>query len=86
MHALDSLQQIDRTQNIDGWNVRIYFLSRNPRVLALVALVLLLIGFGLAWLMQKPLASAPVVAFKPAELQVELAKRKPDLACSITGF
>ena len=80
VHALDSLQKIDRTQNIDGWNVRIYFLSRNPRVLALVALVVLLTGLGLAWLVQKPLLSVLVGEFKSAELQVELAKRKPDMA------
>jgi hypothetical protein len=83
VHALDSLQQIDRSQNIDGWNVRIYFLSRNPRVLALVALVVLLIGVGLAWLVQKPAASVPVSEFKSTELQVELAKRKPDMAAVI---
>src|SRR5256885_2296757 len=37
MDALERLQKIDRSQEIDGWNVRIYFWSRSPRILALAA-------------------------------------------------
>ena len=80
MHALESLQQIDRTQKIDGWNIRLYFLSRHPGVLALFALVVLLIGLGVAWLIKKPFLDSVGLGFNPKLLQSELAKDKPDLA------
>jgi RsiW-degrading membrane proteinase PrsW (M82 family) len=76
---LDQLPQIDRSQNIDGWNVRLYFLSRNPRFLFWISVVILLIGFGGAWFLQKPLeAVLQEEDFKAETLKRELAKEKPD--------
>ncbi len=80
MHALESLQKIDRTTQIDGWNVRLYFLSRNPRVLTLITLVILLLGVGIAWLVQKPLQEVLGPQFKATDLQAELAKPQPAVA------
>ncbi len=49
MTALDRLQKIDRSQNIDCQNVRLYFWSRSGKVLSLFALVMLGLAVGLAW-------------------------------------
>jgi RsiW-degrading membrane proteinase PrsW (M82 family) len=77
----DQLQKVDRSQNIDGWNVRLYFLSRNPKVLFCIALVILFVGVGVAWMFQKPVGEKEEVeGFKAQTLQAELAREKPDPA------
>jgi hypothetical protein len=83
VHALDSLQQIDRTKDIDSWSIRLYFLSRHPGLLALVSLSVVLIGLGVAWLIQKPFLASVGLDFKPGQLEAELAKPKPDLAAVV---
>jgi hypothetical protein len=73
------LNQIDRSQNIDGWNVRLYFWSRNPKLLFGISLIIILLGLGIAWAVQKPLlAVLQPDEFKPEVLKEELAKEKPD--------
>jgi RsiW-degrading membrane proteinase PrsW (M82 family) len=76
---LEHLQKIDRSQHIDGWNVRLYFLSRNPTFLFCASLVILLIGFAGAWCFQKPLdAVLQQEDFKLEALKEELAREIPD--------
>jgi protease PrsW len=78
---LEQLQQINRSQNIDGWNVRLYFWSRNPRLLFWISLVILLIGVGIAWTVQKPLEAVLLTEeFQSGTLKDQLAKEKPDAA------
>jgi RsiW-degrading membrane proteinase PrsW (M82 family) len=80
-NALDPLKPIDRNQQIDGWNVRFYFLSRNPGVLLALAFVIIGISIGIAWFVQKPLRELiGFDDFKPAAIHAELVKPKPDLA------
>jgi protease PrsW len=78
---LEQLQTIDRSQNIDGWNVRLYFLSRNPKFLFCVAFFTVLLGIGIAWMFQKPvLETLPDQDFKSQTLRDELAKEEPNAA------
>jgi RsiW-degrading membrane proteinase PrsW (M82 family) len=78
MTQLESLQQIDRTQNIEGAAVRLYFLSRSPRVLGGMAAVILAIGLGLAFILR---SQEPAGTKHPRSdaLQTELAKEAPDI-------
>ena len=79
MDQAAQLNQIDRSQNIDGWNVRLYFWSRNPKLLFGISLIIILVGLGIAWAVQKPLlAILQPDEFKPEVLKEELAKEKPD--------
>jgi protease PrsW len=74
-------QQIDRSKNIDGWNVRIYFLSRNPKLLFCIAFMVIAAGIGIAWMVQKPFAEVlQEEDFKAQTLRDELEKQKPDAA------
>jgi RsiW-degrading membrane proteinase PrsW (M82 family) len=75
---LQQLQTIDRSQNIDGWNVRLYFLSRSPKVLFCIAFFILLLGVATAWLAQKPILESFLGEFKAQTLKEELAKENPD--------
>lgn len=71
--------QIDRSKRIDGWNVRLYFLSRNPVVLFCIAFVIVGLGVAGAWLFQKPLVEVVQQEdFKVQTLRDELAKDQPD--------
>ena len=80
-NALDQLQKIDRSQNIDGWNVQLYFLSRNPGVLVAIALLIVAASFGLATWVQKPVSKADPVHFRTAEdLHQELTLPQPKMA------
>ena len=80
-NALDQLQKIDRSQNIDGWNVQLYFFSRNPGVLLAVAVFIVGICFGIATWVQKPVSKAvPVQILTTEDLKKELAQPKPDMA------
>ena len=80
MQALEHLQKIDRSQNIDGWNVRIYFASRDPHVLMGIAAALITIALGIAWFVQKPLREMLGLDFKKEQLQSELNAPHPDVA------
>jgi RsiW-degrading membrane proteinase PrsW (M82 family) len=75
---LEQLQTIDRSQNIDGWNVRLYFLSRSPKILFCIALVILLMGVATAWMVQKPILESFLGEFKAQTLKEELVKESPD--------
>ena len=55
MDKLTSLQQIERDKQIDGWAVRLYFWSRDPVILTWIAVGMVGIGLGVAWLIGKPL-------------------------------
>lgn len=80
MNKLEQLQQIDRSQNIDGWNVQLYFFSRNPWVLLSVAVVIVGISLGVAWFVQKPLKEVLGLDDGASKaLQAELAKPKPQM-------
>lgn len=73
--------QIDRSQNIDGWNVRLYFLSRNPKLLFCIAFLILAIGVGTAWMVQKPFTQVVQNEdFNVQTLRDELTTGKPDAA------
>lgn len=54
MDSLDPAPQIRRDQEIDGWNVRIYFWSRSPWVLFGIACAILACGASLAWQFRAP--------------------------------
>lgn len=83
-NALDHFQKIDRSQNIDGWRVRMYFLSRHPSVLLGVALAILALAAGIAWLVQKPAADRKEKHHRGVEeFRQELTKPKPDIATII---
>lgn len=80
MNKLEQLQQIDRNQNIESWNVRLYFLSRHPMVLLGFAAVVIGISLGVAWFVQKPLKEVLGLENSASkELQAELAKPKPQM-------
>ena len=79
MQALEHLQKIDRSQNIDGWNVRIYFASRDPHVLMGIAAAFLTIALAIAWFVQKPLREMLGFDFKKEQLQSELSAPHPDM-------
>lgn len=81
-NALDQLQKIDRSQNIDGWNVQLYFLSRNPGVLLAIALVIVAMAVGLAAWVQKPISHTSSAAHSRTakDLHKELARPKPKMA------
>lgn len=80
MNALESLQSINRPpQEIDGWNVQLYFLSRSPRVLLGIAAVLLTIAVGIAWFVQKPLLEIIGGSAQQAALKAELAVPSPSI-------
>lgn len=71
--------QIDRSKQIEGWNVRLYFLSRNPVVLFCIAFVIVGLGVAGAWLFQKPFVEVvQQEEFKAETLRDELAKEQPD--------
>ena len=82
MTELESLQQIDRTQNIEGTAVRLYFLSRSPRVLAGIAAAILVIGLGLAFVLKS--SETRTKHPQSGALKAELAKDAPDLEKIIT--
>lgn len=72
--------QIDRTQNIEGWNVKLYFWSRQPHFLLALALAIIGIALVVAWFVQKPFREALGLDNEPAKaLQAELAKPKPEM-------
>ncbi len=80
MDKLEQLQQIDRSQKIDDWNVRLYFLSRHPWVLLAVAVLIVGLSLGVAWFVQKPFME--VLGLDDGDgkaLQAELAKPKPQM-------
>jgi len=83
MTQLENLQQIDRSRNIEGTAVRLYFLSRSPRVLAGVAAGILAIGLGLAFLLQ---SKEPALTKRPkiGALKAELARETPDVEKIVT--
>ena len=84
MNQLESLQKIDRSQNIDGWRVQLYFFSRNPKTLAMIALFVTLIAVGVGWAVQKPiLAQLGIDPFEATELKAELDKPQPDMGTII---
>jgi RsiW-degrading membrane proteinase PrsW (M82 family) len=77
---LQQLQQIDRSQNIESWNVRLYFLSRNRYVLMGFAAAVIAISFGIAWVVKKPLRAVLGFDKNPTKaLQTELAEPKPEM-------
>lgn len=79
--APDQLQTIERSQNIEGWNVRIYFASRNPWVLMAVAAAIVVIAVGVAFFVQKPMEKwLPQLAPTPDDLRAELEKAQPGMA------
>ena len=78
MDALERLQKIDRSNEIDGWNIRLFFWSRDPRLLAITAAAILLLGVAAAWCVR----GEELTARQPGagDLQKELARPKPDAA------
>jgi RsiW-degrading membrane proteinase PrsW (M82 family) len=86
MEALQPIHQIDRSQNIDGWNVRIYFASRNPRVLLAVAVLVMAVAIGIAWFVQKPVLEAFGIELHGETLQTELKKEQPDMERVLEGL
>src|ERR1051325_6121070 len=78
MTQLENLQQIDRSRNIEGTAIRLYFLSRSPRVLAGVAAVILAIGLGFAFLVQ---SKESMLTERPnsGALTAELVRETPDI-------
>jgi RsiW-degrading membrane proteinase PrsW (M82 family) len=79
MQALEKLQQIDRSTEIDGWNVRIYFACRNPRVLMAIAFAILAIATGIGWIVQRPMAKAFGAKLGGEDLKAELGQPHPDM-------
>jgi RsiW-degrading membrane proteinase PrsW (M82 family) len=77
MQSLASLQQIDRSQNIDGVGVQLYFASRSPRVLATIAALIFAIGLGLAYWLRSP--DSLWDGKTPAAVEGELKKDAPDM-------
>jgi RsiW-degrading membrane proteinase PrsW (M82 family) len=47
--VVEALKHIRTDQHIDGWNVRLYYWSRDARILAAVAFVILVISSLIAW-------------------------------------
>ena len=81
MTALERLQKIDRTQQIDGWSVRLYFWSRSAKLLALFTLGTLCISLGLSWYFGNNSGSG---AFGP--LVSELARAQPDFDVTLASM
>ena len=81
MNALESLQNINRPQpeEIDSWNVRLYFASRSPRVLLGIAVAILTVAIGVAWFVQKPLLEVIGGTAQQAALKGELARPQPSI-------
>ena len=80
MTPLESLQKIDRTQHIDSWNVRLYFLSRHPWVLIGIAAFVMIVATGAGWFLQKPFPKAfGGLPFDPETLKSELEQPAPDM-------
>lgn len=94
MDTLERLQKIDRSQELDGFAIRLYFFSRDPWKLAGLAFVILAIAAGLGWWLQAPPEKADGSPTKA--LRAELALAQPDAAHvlellpqaseSVTGF
>src|SRR5579884_2428745 len=86
---MDVLQQqydIRRDQHIEGWNVRLYYWTRDLQVLGTIAFLIIAISAGIAWQMK---SEDPIGALlgKPHEkfsLRAELSKTKPDFPKIIT--
>lgn len=81
---IDQSQPVDRSKVRRRWSGRLYFLSRNPRVLFWIAFTILFAGVGMAWVVQKPFAEVHrKEGFTALALREELAKEKPDAAAVI---
>src|SRR6185369_9086070 len=79
MQALEKLQQIDRSKEIDGWNVRIFFASRNPRILMATAVLILASATAIGWFVQRPLGKVFGAKRGGEELKAELGLPHPDM-------
>lgn len=81
MHQLEGFRRIQRHQKIEGWNIRIYYWSRDLRILAAVGVAIVAIGVYLAWRWSAPGGSVAteVRSEDRPVLSTELAKSPPDL-------
>lgn len=73
-----TIEGIDRSAHIDGFSIRLYFWSRNPLVLATVAIVILGIGLALGHWLGTNTADAMVAPIHA--LRTELQQPQPDSA------
>src|SRR5262245_811882 len=76
MDALESLQKIDRTQQIDGLRIRLYFWSRSRLLLGCFAAVCLGLACLLGW--QFGAESPWTKDSELSEVAFELAKPAPN--------
>src|SRR5438874_8024143 len=77
MDALERLQKIDRTQEINSAGIELYFWSRSPHALASFAGIVIALALAAAWLVRGQETSHR----KPVQhdLASELKKPQPDL-------
>jgi len=72
--------RINRSQNIEGWNVKLYFWSRQPHFLLALAVAIIALSLVVAWFVQKPLREVlGLDADAGKALQAELAKAQPGM-------
>jgi protease PrsW len=71
------LDHIQRDEEIDSVNIRLYFLSRNRSVLGLLAILVLALSAGIAWLVQAPKQNQKVNVPPMVELTELLASATP---------
>jgi hypothetical protein len=84
MDKLERLQKIDRSQEIDGLAVQLYFWSRSPKVLLSTSLTILFIALGVAWLLQRPIVAPG--SGTTQEIRGELAKAAPSVSAVIRSL
>src|SRR5438309_1709658 len=77
MDALERLQKIDRTQEINSAGIELYFWSRSPHVLASFAGIVIALALAAAWFVrgQETSHTKPV----QHDLADELKNPQPDL-------
>lgn len=71
------LDQIHRDEEIDSANIRLYFLSRDRSVLGLLAVLLLALSAGIAWLVQAPSRHVRTIESPLSELSGILISSSP---------
>ena len=81
MDSPASLQAIRRDQEIDGWRVRVYFWSRDIRLLSAIAAIIFALAAGLGWFVRSPASpKAPQLhgSEEQFSLREELVREEPD--------